>query len=83
MATGNSVKVTHGKAVRLEGLERIRFDSGHIVGTQRDEDGTRHVVSIRIAGDDAPPTVTWPTPGICDSRCAMIVDATSYISPSR
>lgn len=57
LATGSSVRVTHAKAVRLDGLERIRFDNGHIVGTQRDEDGTRHVVSIRIAGGAAPRAV--------------------------
>jgi hypothetical protein len=40
--------------VSLGGLERIRWDNGHVVGTQRSGDGSRHVVSIRIAGGAAP-----------------------------
>jgi hypothetical protein len=54
LATGRSTRVAASKSLRLDGLERIRFDSGHIVGTQRGEDGIRHVVSIRIAGGSAP-----------------------------
>ena len=54
LATGRSTRVAASKSLRLDGLERIRFDSGHIVGTQRGEDGIRHVVSIRIAGGAAP-----------------------------
>ena len=57
LATGDSVRVAHAKAVRLDGLERIRFDQGQIAGTQRDDDGTRHVVSIRISGGAAPRAV--------------------------
>ena len=37
--------------------------------------------STRTAGSELPPTLTWPTPAICDSFCAMIVDAASYICP--
>ncbi len=54
LATGRSTRVAASKSLRLDGLERIRFDSGHIVGTQRGDDGIRHVVSIRIAGGAAP-----------------------------
>lgn len=57
LSTGAAVRVTHAKSIRLDGFERIRFDSGHIVGTQRDEDGTRHVVSIRISSGAAPRAV--------------------------
>jgi hypothetical protein len=57
LATGSSERVTAQKTVRLDGLERIRFDNGHIVGTQREEDGTRHVVSIQLAGGSAPRAV--------------------------
>jgi len=57
LATGRSTRVTASKSLRLDGLERIRFDSGHIVGTQRGDDGIRHVVSIRIAGGAAPRAV--------------------------
>jgi hypothetical protein len=39
------------------------------------------LTSTRTAGNELPPTVTWPTPDSCDSFCAMIVDATSYICP--
>ena len=37
--------------------------------------------STRTAGSELPPTVTWPTPSICESFCARIVDAASYIWP--
>ena len=37
--------------------------------------------STRTAGSDAPPMVTWPTPEICDSFCARMLDAASYSSP--
>ena len=57
LATGRSTRVAASKSLRLDGLERIRFDSGHIVGTQRGDDGIRHVVSIRIAGGTAPRAV--------------------------
>jgi glucose/arabinose dehydrogenase len=54
LATGSATRVAASKSLRLDGLERIRFDSGHIVATQRGEDGTRHVVSIQIAGGTSP-----------------------------
>jgi hypothetical protein len=54
LATGHSTRVAASKSLRLDGLERIRFDSGHVVATQRGEDGVRHVVSIRIAGGASP-----------------------------
>ena len=34
---------------------------------------------MRTAGCDDPPTNTWPTPSICDSFCARIESAASYI----
>ena len=37
--------------------------------------------STRTAGSELPPTVTCPTPSTCDSFCARIVDAASYIWP--
>jgi len=37
--------------------------------------------SIRTPGSELPPTTTWPTPLICASFCAMMVDAASYIWP--
>lgn len=37
--------------------------------------------STRTAGSDAPPMLTWPTPEICDSFCARMVEAASYSSP--
>ena len=37
--------------------------------------------SMRTPGSALPPTITWPTPLICDSFCAMMVDAASYIWP--
>ena len=37
--------------------------------------------STRTAGSELPPTVTWPTPSICESFWARIVDAASYICP--
>ena len=33
---------------------------------------------MRTAGAELPPTSTWPTPPICDSRCCKMVDAASY-----
>ena len=33
---------------------------------------------MRTAGAELPPTTTWPTPVICESRCCRIVDAASY-----
>src|SRR3984957_634580 len=36
---------------------------------------------MRTLGSELPPTVTCPTPVICDSFCARIVDAASYICP--
>jgi len=54
LATGRWTRVAASKSLRLDGLERIRYDGGHIVGTQRGEDGIRHVVSIRIAAGAAP-----------------------------
>ncbi|TWG86305.1 hypothetical protein L602_002100000940 [Cupriavidus gilardii J11] len=35
----------------------------------------------RTAGSEAPPMLTWPTPSICDSFCARMVDAASYSWP--
>src|SRR3954465_438487 len=35
--------------------------------------------STRTAGSEPPPTLTWPTPFICEMRCARLVDAMSYI----
>ena len=35
----------------------------------------------RTAGSELPPACTWPTPGICASFCAMIVEATSKTWP--
>jgi hypothetical protein len=57
LRTGRSTRVAASKSLRLAGLERIRFDSGHIVGTQRGDDGIRHVISIQIAGGAAPRAV--------------------------
>ena len=37
--------------------------------------------STRTAGSEAPPMETWPTPLICDSFCARMVEAASYNSP--
>ena len=37
--------------------------------------------STRTAGSELPPTLTWPTPEICESFWAMIVEAASYIWP--
>ena len=37
--------------------------------------------STRTPGSELPPTVTCPTPSICDSFCARTVEATSYIRP--
>ena len=37
--------------------------------------------STRTAGSELPPTVTWPTPRTCESFCATMVDAASYICP--
>ncbi len=37
--------------------------------------------STRTAGSALPPTDTWPTPSICESFWAMIVEAESYIWP--
>src|ERR1700676_3422848 len=37
--------------------------------------------SIRTLGRELPPTVTCPTPVICESFCARIVEAASYICP--
>ena len=36
---------------------------------------------MRTAGSVLPPTSTWPTPFNCDSFCAMIDEAASYIWP--
>ena len=35
--------------------------------------------STRTDGSALPPTITCPTPLICDSFCAMMVEAASYI----
>ena len=35
--------------------------------------------STRTPGSALPPTITWPTPVTCDSFCAMMVEAASYI----
>ena len=35
--------------------------------------------SIRTAGNVPPPTITWPTPLTCESFCARMVDAASYM----
>ena len=35
--------------------------------------------SMRTLGSVLPPTITCPTPLTCDSFCAMIVDAASYM----
>src|ERR1022692_4563960 len=37
--------------------------------------------SILTLGSEPPPTDTCPTPPTCDSFCAMIVEAASYICP--
>jgi hypothetical protein len=37
--------------------------------------------STRTLGRELPNVKTWPTPLICESFCAMIVDAASYICP--
>src|SRR5471032_2486696 len=37
--------------------------------------------STRTAGNAPPPTVTSPTPVVCNSRCSSSVEATSYICP--
>ena len=37
--------------------------------------------STRTAGSELPPTVTCPMPDTCDSFCAMMVEAASYIWP--
>ncbi len=37
--------------------------------------------STRTAGSELPPTVTWPMPFTCESFCASMVDAASYIWP--
>ena len=37
--------------------------------------------STRTAGNELPPTWTWPTPCNCESFCAMIVEPASYICP--
>ena len=37
--------------------------------------------SMRTPGSALPPTITWPTPLTCDSFCAMMVEAASYIWP--
>ncbi len=39
--------------------------------------------STRTAGSELPPTVTWPTPSTCESFCASIVEAASYICARR
>src|SRR5271170_981995 len=37
--------------------------------------------STRTAGNELPPTLTVPTPLTCDSFCARLVEAASYIWP--
>ena len=37
--------------------------------------------STRTAGSEPPPTLTCPTPFICEMRCARLVEAMSYICP--
>ncbi len=37
--------------------------------------------SMRTPGSALPPTMTWPTPAICESFCAITVEAASYIWP--
>ena len=39
------------------------------------------MISTRTEGSDEPPTVTWPTPCICDTFCIRIVDAESKSAP--
>src|SRR5579863_9119347 len=37
--------------------------------------------SMRTLGSELPPTITCPTPLTCDSFCARMVEAASYIWP--
>ena len=39
------------------------------------------LTSTRTPGSALPPTITWPTPSICESFCARIEEAASYICP--
>src|SRR5580700_4254749 len=39
--------------------------------------------STRTPGSALPPTLTWPTPSICESFCSRIESAASYIKPGR
>ena len=43
-------------------------------------DSATGLSAIRTAGWSAPETVTSPTPGTCEIRCASTVSATSYIA---
>ena len=43
-------------------------------------DSATGLSAIRTAGWSAPLTVTSPTPGTCEMRCAITVSATSYIA---
>ena len=43
-------------------------------------DSATGLSAIRTAGWSAPETVTSPTPGTCEMRCAITVSATSYIA---
>ena len=43
-------------------------------------DSATGLSAMRTAGWSAPLTVTSPTPGTCEMRCAITVSATSYIA---
>ena len=43
-------------------------------------DSATGLSAIRTAGWSAPVTLTSPTPGTCEMRCAITVSATSYIA---
>jgi hypothetical protein len=70
----------------------LRAYRGYYHGRQvdaPDEAGTHLTREGVAAVDDAiaflerqpPPTLTWPTPFICEMRCARLVEAMSYICP--
>ena len=49
VATGTVTPISGPKDVQLTGLERVRWDRDSLIGIQRLADGTRRVVSIRLA----------------------------------
>ncbi len=63
--------------------ERIGVDDGD-AGRRRSRSrhwpATTGLSAMRTAGWSAPLTVTSPTPGTCEMRCASTVSATSYIA---